>query len=177
MDSHEFNKIAGGILGVLLFTFALNVAAKGLIGGGKPAKPGYDLPAAAEAGETAKAGEASEPMPVLMAKADIRKGEGGAKACTTCHNFEKGAGVKAAPPLYGVVGRAVGAAEGWTYSEALKAKGGNWTMDALNAFITNPKAYAPGTKMSYPGMPEAGKRAEILAYLNSLADNPAPLPK
>ena len=177
MDSHEFNKIAGGVLGMLLFAFALNVAAKGLVGGGKPGKPGYDLPAAAEGGEAAAKGEKAEPLPVLLAKADVKKGEGDVKVCTACHNFEKGAAVKAAPPLYGVVGRPVGAIEAWTYSDSLKAKGGNWTLEALNAFIANPKAYASGTKMAYPGMADAAKRAEVLAYLNSLADSPLPLPK
>ena len=179
MESLEFNKVAGAVLGTVLFAFGLNVVSKGLIGGAKPAKPGYDLPAAAEGGEAAPvaAGEKAEPLPVVLAKADVKRGEAGAKVCTTCHNFEKGAGVKAGPPLYGVVGRAVGSADGWVYSADLKAKGGNWTLDTINAFVANPKAYAAGTKMSYPGLADAGKRADILVYLNSLADSPAPLPK
>ena len=179
MESLEFNKVAGAALGTLLFAFGLNIVSKGLIGGAKPAKPGYDLPAAAEGGgaEAAAHGAAEEPLPVLLAKADVKRGEAGVKACTACHNFEKGAGVKAGPPLYGVVGRAVASADGWVYSADLKAKGGNWSLASINAFVTNPKAYAAGTKMSYPGLADAGKRADILVYLNSLADSPAPLPK
>ena len=179
MESLEFNKVAGAVLGTLLFAFGLGIVSKGLIGGAKPAKPGYDLPAAAEGGEAVAAahGAAQEPLPVLLAKADVKRGEAGVKVCTACHNFEKGAGVKAGPPLYGVVGRAVASADGWVYSADLKAKGGNWSLETINAFVTNPKAYAPGTKMSYPGLADAGKRADILAYLNSLSDSPAPLPK
>ena len=180
MESLEFNKVAGAVLGTLLFAFGLGIVSKGLIGGAKPAKPGYDLPAAATAegggGGAAAHGAAEEPLPVLLAHADVKKGEAGVKVCTACHNFEKGAGVKAGPPLYGVVGRAVASADGWTYSADLKAKGGKWSLETINAFITNPKAYAAGTKMTYPGLADAGKRADILVYLNTLAESPAPLP-
>jgi cytochrome c len=58
----------------------------------------------------------------------------------------------------------------------MKGKGGNWTVEDLNAFITNPKAFVPGTAMSFAGMPRANQRADVIAYLNSQSDNPAPLP-
>jgi cytochrome c len=59
----------------------------------------------------------------------------------------------------------------------MKSKGGNWTVDDLSAFLTNPRAYVAGTKMSFAGLPKASDRANVIAYLNSLSDNPAPLPK
>ena len=74
------------------------------------------------------------------------------------------------------MGRPVASHEGFSYSAALKAKGGNWTIDLLNVFIANPKGAAPGTNMAFAGVSKASERADIIAYLNSLSDNPAPLP-
>ena len=180
MASNEFNKIAGAVLGTLLFTMGVGIVSDGVISGHKPKTAGYDLPSAEEApaaGSAQAAVAPSEPLPVLLAKADPKKGEGLVKACQACHAFEKGAAAKVGPPLYGVVERPVASIAGFSYSEALKAKGGAWTFDALNAFITSPKAYANGTKMAYAGEKDAGKRADILAYLRGDSDTPAALPK
>jgi cytochrome c len=179
MDSFEFNKIAGALLGALLFTLATGVLADAIFTSPKLLKPGYALPAAAE--ETEGGGEAAKPapqvpLPELLAKADPKKGEADTKPCQVCHNFEKGAGAKIGPPLYGVLGRPKGSIAGFDYSAGMKAKGGNWTFDDLNAFLTDPKAYVSGTKMVFAGVPEAPKRAEILAYLRTLSDSPLPLP-
>jgi cytochrome c len=179
MDSFEFNKIAGGLLGTLLFTMALGVFSDGIFSHAKLAKPGYDLPAAEEGGAEggAAAPAAAAPLPERLAKADPKKGEASAKACTACHNFEKGAGAKIGPPLYGVVERAKASVSGFAYSDAMKSKGGNWTFDELDKFVANPKGDIPGTKMAYAGEKDPQKRADIVDYLNSLSDSPKPLPK
>ena len=177
MDSFEVNKIAGGVLGALLVTMGLGIFAGYLYSPSEPAKPGYDLPmAAAEGSETDAKPAPVEPLPVLLAKASVEKGESFAKACGACHNFEKGAGPKVGPPLYGVVGRPVGSIAGFSYSDAIKGKGGDWTLDKINAFITSPKTYAPGTKMTFAGESDPQKRADIVDYLHTLSDNPEPLP-
>ena len=179
MDSFEFNKIAGAILGTLMITMGLGIASGFVFAPHTPAKPGYDLPAA-PAQETAMSPDAAtapaEPLPVLLAKADIGKGQAFAKACGACHNFEKGAAAKVGPPLYGVVGRKVASIEGFSYSDAMKAKGGEWTFDDINKFITNPKGYVAGTKMGYAGEQNPEKRADIIDYLHTLSDSPQPLP-
>lgn len=179
MDSFEFNKIAGAVLGTLLITMGLGIASGFVFAPHVPAKPGYELPDA-PAQETAKGDAAAtapaEPLPVLLAKADVGKGQALAKACGACHNFEKGAAAKVGPPLYGVVGRKIASIEGFGYSDSLKAKGGNWSLDEINKFITNPKAYVPGTKMGYAGEESPEKRADIVDYLHTLADTPEPLP-
>jgi cytochrome c len=179
MDSFEFNKVAGAVLGALMVTMGLGIASGFLFAPHVPAKPGYDLPSA-PAEETAKtdvAAAPAEPLPVLLAKAEVSKGQAFAKACGACHNFEKGAGPKVGPPLWGVVGRHVASIEGFAYSDAMKAKGGDWTFEDINKFITNPKAYVPGTKMGFAGEENPEKRADIIDYLDTLADTPVPLPK
>ncbi len=179
MDSFEVNKIAGGVLGTLLLTMALGLFSGFIYAPPVPTKAGYDLPAAAAEGGgegQAKTAAPAEPLPMLMAKADVGKGESFAKACGACHNFEKGAAAKVGPPLYGVIGREVASVPGFSYSDSLKSKGGSWDYEKVNAFITSPKAYAPGTKMTYAGESDPMKRADIIDYLHTLSDNPMPLP-
>ena len=179
MESLEFNKAAGAILAALLFTVATGIIADAIFDVPSPAKPGYALPAAKAEGGNGKATKAAAavPLPNLLAKADPKKGEADTKPCQTCHNFQKGAGVKIGPPLYGVVGRKKGSIPGFAYSPGMKSKGGTWTFADINTFITNPSAYVPGTKMTFSGESDPLKRADIIAYLRTLSDNPVPLPK
>jgi cytochrome c len=179
MDSFEFNKIAGGLLGACLFGMATGIMSDVIFASPKPAKPGYDLPSAqvAEAEPSEAAKTPAVPLPELMAKGDPKKGEADTKVCQTCHNFEKGAGPKIGPPLWGVVDRPKGSIAGFSYSDGMKSKGGEWTFADLNTFITDPKAYVPGTKMAaFAGEKDPQKRADILDYLRTLSDNPAPMP-
>jgi cytochrome c len=177
MDSFELNKIAGAVLGSLLLVMGLGIISDALFAAPRPAKPGYALPVAEAAvgGPAASAAEAA-PLPVLLAKADAKKGENLIKACAACHNFESGAAAKATGPnLYGVIDRAVGSTA-FAYSDSMKGKGGKWDYAQLNAFLANPKGVVAGTKMSYAGEKDAAKRADIILYLRSLASSPAPLP-
>ena len=178
MDSFELNKMAGALLGFLLFVMGLGVVSDILFAAPHPAKPGYDLPAAGEShgGGAAAPAEAAVPLPTLLAKADPKKGEGLVKACTTCHSIDAGGSAKpTGPALYGVIDRSV-ASTSFSYSDAMKAKGGKWGYEQINAFLANPKGVVAGTKMSYAGEKDAAKRADIIAYLRSLSANPAPLP-
>jgi cytochrome c len=173
----DTNKTAMTILGILLATMALSVFTNAIYAPVKSAKPGYPLPAG-EAPATAKAEAPKEdPLPVLLAKADPAKGQADTKVCQSCHSFEKGAGAKVGPPLYGVIGRPKGSVPGFAYSDGMKSKGGDWTYEDLFQFITKPSAYVPGTKMTYPGEPDAQKRADIEAYLQKDSDNPVPFQK
>lgn len=177
MNSFEVNKIAGAVLGALLFAAGSGFVAE-LIYHPKPAgKAGYDLPEAAAEAPAAAASDAKvEPIAVRLASASAEKGQGGTKACHACHSFEKGGPNKVGPDLWDVVERKKAAHEGFDYSAALKEKGGSWTYADLDEFLTNPKAYAKGTKMSYAGIASPTDRANVIAYLRSLSDSPKPLP-
>jgi len=175
----EANKIAGAVFGTLLFVVAVRTVAGAIFAPEKPAIPGYDLPApeetaAAGAGQPAQA--PAEPLPVLLAKADAARGQAAARKCASCHTFANGEPNKVGPNLYNIVGRALASHPGFNYSAALKAKGGDWTFEDLNAFIANPKTAVPGTTMAFAGISSAQERADVLAYLRSLSDNPQPLP-
>jgi cytochrome c len=181
MDSFELNKIAGGLLATLLFTMGLGIVADALFKSKAPIVAGYALPSAEAAGSAAPAAAATpaEPLPVRLAKADAKKGEATAKACTACHSFEKGGANKVGPALYGIVDKAKGAAAGFNYSAGIKeraGKGEKWDYDSLDAFVANPKAYVAGTLMGYAGLADPSKRADLVLYLRSLSDSPAPLP-
>ena len=181
MDSFEFNKIAGAVLGTLVLTMGLGFASQAIISSKKPEKPGYIIEVKEEKTEAAApAGAPAEPIAKRLASADPAKGQATAKACTACHKFEKGGGNGQGPALYGVVERPQAAAPGFAYSATLTefgAKGGKWTYENLDQFVENPKGYASGTKMSYAGVKDPKARADVIAYLRSLSDSPAPLPK
>jgi cytochrome c len=178
MDSFEVNKILGAVLGTCLCLLAINIAAGAIFAPEKPAKPGYDV-AVPEQAPSAKPAEQENQQPIeqLLANADMKRGENSAKKCQACHTFNKGGRNLVGPNLWGIVGRPRASEPGFNYSSAMKAKGGNWTIDDINQFITNPRGFVPGTNMTFAGIPRGSERADVIAYLNSLSDNPAPLPK
>lgn len=180
MESLEFNKIAGAVLATGLLVLGLKNFGSELFHSETPEKPGYAIEVAAtpSADGGGAAAPASEPLPVLLAKADIEKGMGTAKACLACHAFEKGGANKVGPHLWDIVGRKMGSAEGFAYSEGFKAMGDKpWDFDSLNTWLKAPKEFIKGTKMAFAGITKDQDRANVLAYLDSLSDSPKPLPK
>jgi len=179
MDSFELNKIMGAVLGTCLFLLALNIGAGAVFAPITPVKPGYEVAVQDHKEGTEKSATPTpdEPIEKLLASAAVDKGENSAKKCLACHTFGKGEPNRVGPNLYGVVGRPKGTEAGFEYSPGMKSKGGNWTFDDLNTFLTNPKAFVPGTKMSFAGVPRASERADIIAFLNTKSDAPLPLPK
>jgi cytochrome c len=179
MDSFEVNKFLGALLGTCLVLLAVHIASGAIFAQPVPAKPGYVIEVKQEqpaAGGT-QAAPTEAPIASLLPTASVQAGQETAKECELCHNFGKGQGAKIGPDLYGVVGRKVASEEGFTYSDALKAKGGTWTFDALNTWLTNPRADVPGTLMTFAGIDNEKQRANVIAYLNSNSDSPLPLPK
>ena len=178
MDSLETNKVAAAVL-----LAGIAFVGSGLVGGMlvrpkelKETAIKIDIP---EAPGAASANAPEPPVAVLLASADVARGEGAVKAqgCVACHSFNEGGKAGVGPNLYGVVGAPHGHMEGFAYSAALKGKAGPWTFDELSEWLKKPSAYAPGTKMSYAGLADPKKRADIIDYLDSLAATPVPLPK
>jgi cytochrome c len=87
--------------------------------------------------------------------------------CALCHSVAAGQN-RVGPSLFGVVGRKAGSVPGFNYSEANKNSGKTWDEATLDNYLTNPKAAVPGTKMIFPGLPEAADRANVIAYLVTL---------
>jgi cytochrome c len=178
MDSFEINKILGAVLATCLVLLITSFTANALFAPKAPAKPGFAIEAKeAEAGKGEEKAAPSEPIEKLLQTASVEKGQAAAKVCQTCHTFEKGGPNRVGPNLYGVVGDHRGEGRGgFNFSAAMKAKGGTWTIDDLNQFIANPKGFIPGTAMGFAGIKKDSQRADVIAYLNSLSDNPKPLP-
>ncbi|MEQ1899373.1 MAG: cytochrome c family protein [Devosia sp.] len=181
MDSFELNKIIGAILGTLLFIMGVGFLAEAIYHPIEGAGPGYALPGAVEGG-----GDQPTPPEVpkvsigtLLASADPVAGAASAKKCTSCHDLSAANSNKTGPGLYEVVGRVIGSHPGFSYSAALaehQAAGDTWTYEALNEWLISPKAFIPGNKMSFGGIKDDAERANIIAYLSTLAASPVPFP-
>jgi cytochrome c len=150
-----------------------------------PAEPEAPVETAAPAEpeapvETAAPAEPEVPavsgIAALLAAADIDAGAKVSKKCAACHSFSKDGKNKVGPNLWDIVGKAIGGGAGYKYSGALAEMGGDWTYDNLDAFLTKPKDFAAGTKMSFSGIKGAEDRANLIAFMRGLSDNPKPLP-
>jgi cytochrome c len=178
MDSLEINKAVAAFLMAGIAFMGAQLISEALVHP-TPIKgtaikvdlPGEQTAAAAPA-------EAEPPIATLLASADPARGEAGVKnaGCVACHSFNEGGKAGVGPNLYGVIGGPHGHMQGYEYSAALKGKPGNWDFEAMNEWLKKPSAYAPGTKMSYAGLSDPKKRADIIDYLRTLAKDPVPLP-
>ena len=179
MDSFEWNKIIGAVLGTAIFIFVVRVVAEAIYEPEKPAKPGYIVEGVVEnpaGGEAAPVEEALPDWGTVLPKADVAQGKATSAKCEACHDTTSAKTIKIGPPLYGVVDRARASIAGFSYSSAMKAKGGTWTYDELFKFLKSPGAYVVGTKMSFAGLSRAEDRINLIAFLRTNADSPAPIP-
>jgi cytochrome c len=197
MDSNEWNKIIGGLLGTVLFVLVVHVFAQAIYAAPVPEKPAFAVASAAPPAPTpapapaagapasaapAAAAAAAAPASTLpdfataLPAADAMAGSMVAERCMVCHDMAKDGTNKIGPLLYGVVGRMRASFAGFDYSAAMKAKGGTWTYAELFQFLEKPLTYIPGTKMTFAGLPRAQDRLNLIAYMRMQADTPAPLP-
>ena len=172
-NAYRLNKILGLVLGSALVLQVLHLIDENFTPTRIVAKPASE-PAGKPTGDATAAAQSFDRA---LARASAEHGAQTAKECELCHNLAKGQGPKVGPDLYGVVGRKVASEPSFNYSTALKAKGGTWTFNALNTWLTNPRSDVPGTLMTFAGIASEKQRADVVAYLNSNSDTPVPLPK
>lgn len=183
MDSNEVNKLLGGFLGTCFVIFSVGLVSDGLFASPAPEKPGFAIEAQEPSEGGAAAAPAAEAKPIadLLANASADAGAAIFKKCQACHSGEKGGPNKVGPDLWDIVDRPVAEHEGFAYSAGMKdfSKGGSekWTYDNLNHFITSPKKFVKGTAMGFAGLPKDEDRANVIAFLRTLSDNPKPLPQ
>ncbi len=175
MDTMQVNKVAAAVLLSGIAFFMAGRIGDLLVSAPPLAKTAIkiDLP---ESGTPAPAPVL--PLPVLLASADPKAGASAfnSAGCVACHTVTEGGRPGVGPDLYNVVGSPIAGRSGYEYSSALKGKGGQWTFDELNTWITKPSTFAPGTKMTFAGLADPQRRANILAFLRSLSHTPVDLP-
>ena len=168
----RMNTIFGWILFAGIIALGLSIASGLYFHADDPERP-ETMAYSVEVAETG-GGEEAVPIANLLATGDAAAGEKVFAKCTACHSINSGGANGIGPNLYGVLGSAIGGhAPGFAYSSALKEVGGVWDYDAMNAWLENPKAYAPGTKMSFAGLGNPQDRANVMLYLRENGGGPA----
>jgi cytochrome c len=180
MNTMEVNKIVASILTAGILFMVTGIIGDALVhpnrlhesvlkieGAGAPASPA-----------AAPAAPQLEPIGPLLANANPENGQAIARrSCAACHTFDQGGRNAVGPNLWGIVGADHAHAEGFNYSQAIASKKGSpWTYEELNAFLASPRGYAPGTRMAFNGLSNVNQRADVIAYLRTLAAEPQPLP-
>lgn len=173
-----FNTAAGWVLFAGVVGLGLAQLSKGYFHGDKPQRPeqlGYVIEGAADASSGPAEVSIAEALNAVPAADLIAAGEKAYSKCQSCHTIDAGGANGIGPNLAGVMGGAVAAKGGFAYSAEMKALGGTWDWDKMDAWLKNPKAMVAGTKMSFAGLSKVEDRAAIAAYLNSKGAN-IPLP-
>ena len=172
MDNRT-NTIAGWVLGTAGIALGLSIASGMYFHTGVPAKMGYPV----QGEEASGSGEAAvAPIATRLAAADVAAGQASMAKCAACHTWNQGGANGTGPNLYATVGEPIGQGKaGYAFSSVLSGHGGNWTFENLDAWLTSPRAFASGTKMTFAGLSNPQERANVIAFLNAQGSN-LPLP-
>lgn len=172
--SDRFNTTSGWILAAGIVALGAGIIGSKLFHGERPEPMGYAIQGVEAEGDGGAA--AGPSLNTLLASADVAKGEKVFAKCMACHTIASGGANGIGPNLYATVGEEIAQGKGgFAFSADLKAVGGKWTFEALDKWLTNPKAMAAGTKMSFAGLANPEDRANVIAYLNAQGSN-LPLP-
>lgn len=170
----RFNTIAGWVLAGCIAALGLSIVSAMIFKQERPEKMGYPVEGVAEGGGGGAA--AAEPIAVRLAKADAAKGGDVFKQCMACHTINQGGANGIGPNLYATLGEGIAEGKGgFPFSDALKAVGGKWDFDKMDAWLTSPRKFANGTKMTFAGISDPQARANVILYLNTQGSN-LPLP-
>ena len=179
-DPLTFNKILAALLVALALAWIAGTMSDSLVSPKMLEKNVLVVDTGAVAASSSASAEPQGPAPIepLLVKADADAGQKTARVCGTCHSFGKGEAAKMGPNLYGIIGSPHAHMAGFAYSDAMKAMADKtWTFAELNEFLYSPRTHFPGTKMSFAGIKNDQDRANVIAWLRTLADSPVALPK
>ena len=172
----NFNTVAGCVLASALFAMVVGKVSNAVVSSHPLAKPAIAVTdAAPEAAAGAPAAAELPPISPKLKDANVDHGKAlFQQQCFTCHTIDKGGANKVGPNQWNIVGRKKGTHEGFSYSSALKEKGGEWTYEDINHMIFKPQSFVRGTKMAFAGLPKEQDRADVIAYLRTMHDDPKP---
>ncbi|MDC6465207.1 cytochrome c family protein [Pelagibacteraceae bacterium] len=174
------NKIIVSIALVVTLIFGINKITDAIFYVEKPENSAYQVmsvetPSNMSSDEMSSDDSESGNVVAFFATTSAADGEKIFKKCAACHSINKGGSNKIGPALWGVIGRKAGSFPDYKYSKAMVAHGKPWTFEEMDGFLTKPKDWIKGTKMSFAGLKKAKERASVILYMNENADNPLPL--
>ena len=174
------NKIIVSIVFAIILVIGINKVADVIFYVEKPEKSAYQVASVATATsttstETTSVSSESGNIMALFASTSAADGAKIFSKCKACHSIAKGGGNKIGPALWGILGRKAGSLSDYKYSKAMAGYGKSWSFEEMNGFLTKPKEWVKGTKMSYAGLKNAKERAALILYMNENTDSPIPL--
>ena len=174
------NKIIVSIVLTIILILGINRITDAIYHVDKPEKSAYQVTsvitvAGTETAETNNENSESGNIMILFASTNADEGEKVFKKCAACHSITKGGGNKIGPALWGVLGRQAGSISDYKYSKGMTEHGKPWSFEEVNGFLTKPKEWIKGTKMSFLGLKNAKERAAVILYMNENTDNSLPL--
>ena len=174
------NKIIVSIVLTVILVWGINKITDAIFYIEKPEKSAYQVAnvtttVSTTAEETSSENSEPENIMALFASTSAADGAKIFKKCIACHSIARGGSNKIGPALWGVLGRQAGSISDYKYSKAMAVHGKAWSFDEMNDFLTKPKNWIKGTKMSFAGLKNAKDRAAVILYMNENTDNPLPL--
>ena len=165
----RFNTIAGWVLGAGIVLLGASLVTGEIYKTERPDPMGYPIPGVVQEDEEGAAAE--RPIAHYLQTADAARGEAVFRKCAACHNADNGGAGGLGPNLWGMMGGPIAQRAGFSYSDALRAHGGNWGWDNMSAWLQSPRTFAAGTKMTFAGLSDPQDRADIMLFLNQHGGN------
>ena len=174
------NKIIVSIVLTVILVLGINKITDAIFYVEKPEKSAYQVAsntavASTMSAETDSVSSDSGNIMALFASTSAAEGAKVFKKCLACHSIAEGGANKIGPALWGVLERPAGSVPGYKYSKAMTAHGKNWSFEEMNGFLTKPKDWIKGTKMSFAGLKKAKDRAAVILYMNENTNSPLSL--
>jgi cytochrome c len=174
------NKIIVSVVFAVILVLGINKVADVIFNVEKPEKSAYQVASvttvtSTTSAETSSSNSESGNIIALFTSTSAADGAKIFKKCSACHSIVEGGGNKIGPTLWGVLGRKAGSVSNYKYSKAMAAHGKNWSFEEMNDFLTKPKDWIKGTKMSFAGLKKAEDRAAVILYMNENTNSPLQL--